>query len=195
MRSHRTLLLLAALSCSAQTFPSLTPLKVVDGVEAPTMVTSARDGSGRVYVVEQPGRIRILRDGTLLDRPFLDIGSRVLYGGERGLLSVVFPPGYADKHYFYVNYTGQPNGDTVIARYRTTGDPEVADPASEANPPHHYPAVRQSQRRHDGIQPARRIPLHRDGRRRQRRRSARTGRKIRSRCSARSCASIRNRRV
>ena len=95
------------------------------------MVTSARDGSGRLYVVEQPGRIRILRDGKLLERPFLDVAGRVLYGGERGLLSVAFPPGYAEKHYFYVNYTNQPNGDTVIARYRTTSDAEVADPASD----------------------------------------------------------------
>ena len=118
-------------AAGAQTFPSLTPLKVADGLQSPTMVTSARDGSGRLYVVEQPGRIRILRDGKVLDRPFLDISARVLYGGERGLLSVAFPPGYAAKGYFYVNYTDQPNGNTVVARYRTTSDREAADPASE----------------------------------------------------------------
>ena len=118
-------------AAAAQTFPSLTPLKVAGGLQSPTMVTSARDGSGRLYVVEQPGRIRILRDGQVLDKPFLDISARVLYGGERGLLSVAFPPGYAAKRYFYVDYTDRPNGNTVIARYRTTSDPETADPASE----------------------------------------------------------------
>jgi uncharacterized protein (TIGR03437 family) len=132
MNSVRIFLAFAlAVGLGAQTFPSLTPLKVVEGLQSPTMLTSARDGSGRIYVVEQQGRIRILRDGRLLDRPFLDINSKVLSGGERGLLSVAFPPGYASKGYFYIDYTDQPNGNTVVARYRITSDPELADPASE----------------------------------------------------------------
>ena len=85
--------LLTVATCGGQTPPALTPLKVVDGIEGPTMVTSARDGSGRLYVVEQPGRIRIVRDGKLIDRPFLDIQSRVLRSpNEQGLLERCLPP-------------------------------------------------------------------------------------------------------
>jgi uncharacterized protein (TIGR03437 family) len=124
--------LLAAVSCTGQTAPAITPLKAADGLDAPTMVTSAQDGSGRLYVVEQPGRIRILRDGKLLDRPFLDIQSRVLRSpNEQGMVGLVFPPGYAEKTYFYVLYTALPDGQITVARYRTTGDLEVADPSSE----------------------------------------------------------------
>jgi len=94
-------------------------------------VTNARDGSGNLYVVEQGGRIRLVKKGTLQAASFLDVSGRVLSGGEQGLLGLVFPPGYATKRYFYVNYTRTPDGSTVIARYRVTVDPDVADPASE----------------------------------------------------------------
>jgi glucose/arabinose dehydrogenase len=104
---------------------------VVSGLERPVQVIHAGDGSGRLFVVEQPGRIRIVRDGILLSTPFLDIVDRVKYGGERGLLSVAFPPGYASKSHFYVNYTRQPDGHTVVARYSLTADPDVADATSE----------------------------------------------------------------
>lgn len=131
-RSSACLLLFMAASCAAQTPPALTPLPVASGLDAPTMVANAHDGSDRLYVVEQSGRIRIVRDGKLLDRPFLDIQSRVLRSpNEQGMLSVVFPPDYAEKKYFYVDYTALPDGHIRVARYRTTGDPELADPASE----------------------------------------------------------------
>lgn len=104
---------------------------VASGFDHPVHLTHAGDGSGRLFVVEQGGTIRIIEDGRAMPVPFLDITDRVLYGGERGLLSVAFPPEYADKRYFYVNYTGQPDGDTVVARYRITEDPDVADEDSE----------------------------------------------------------------
>jgi len=104
---------------------------VASGLERPVQVTHAGDGSGRLFVVEQPGRLRIVEDGALLSAPFLDIAHRVNYGGERGLLSVAFPPGYATKGYFYVNYTRQPDGYTVVARYFVTANPDVADANSE----------------------------------------------------------------
>ena len=77
-------------------------------------VTNAGDGSGRIFVVEQGGRIRIIRNGVLEATPFLDITGRVGCCGERGLLSVAFPPGYAAKGHFYVNYTDKA-GNTVVA--------------------------------------------------------------------------------
>jgi glucose/arabinose dehydrogenase len=71
-----------------------------------------------------------VRNGVLQTTPFLDIASRVLSGGERGLLSVAFHPQYATNHYFYVYFTTQTNGDVRIERFTTTANPEVADPTT-----------------------------------------------------------------
>jgi glucose/arabinose dehydrogenase len=85
-----------------------------------------------MFLVEQPGRIRVVRNNVLESTPFLDISSRVLFGGEQGLLAVAFPPGYANKGHFYVSYTREPDGASVIARYFVPpGNPDVADPNSE----------------------------------------------------------------
>lgn len=100
------------------------------GLEMPVHVTCARDGSSRLFIVEQPGRIRIVQANILLGTPFLDITDRVGCCGERGLLSVEFPPDYVDKGYFYVDYTDK-SGRTVLARYYTTDDANLADPGSE----------------------------------------------------------------
>jgi glucose/arabinose dehydrogenase len=102
----------------------------ITSVEKPTSITNARDGSKRLFITEQPGRIVIVRDNAQLKEPFLDIRGRVGCCGERGLLSVVFPQGFQKKNYFYVNYTNR-SGDTVVARFRTTKNPDQADPASE----------------------------------------------------------------
>ena len=99
------------------------------GLSAPVFLTQPLD-DGRIFVVEQPGRIRVIRNGALQTTPFLDITSRVLSGGERGLLSVAFHPNYATNHFFYVYFTTQTNGDIRIERFTTTSNPEVADPAS-----------------------------------------------------------------
>jgi uncharacterized protein (TIGR03437 family) len=104
--------------------------RIASGVPQPSDIQHAGDGSGRLFVVQQSGRIRIWRNGALVDRPFLDIASRITSGGERGLLGLAFPPGYSSKRYFYVNYTDL-QSDTVVARYRLTSDNDVADPASE----------------------------------------------------------------
>lgn len=104
---------------------------VVEGLTRPVDVQDAGDGSGRLFIVEQPGAIRIFQDGHLLATPFLDINERVDDGGnEQGLLGLAFHPDYETNGYFYVNYTGR-GGDTFIARYQVTGDPNVADPGSE----------------------------------------------------------------
>lgn len=103
---------------------------LVGGLRHPTYLTHAGDGSGRLFVVEQPGSIRIVRDGALLPEPFLSIegavGSRAL---EQGLFSVAFHPNYAANGFFFVNYTDN-NGDSVIARYSVSADPDAADPDS-----------------------------------------------------------------
>jgi len=101
-----------------------------EGLALPVQVTHAGDGSGRIFVVEQEGTVRIVRDGVTDEAPFLDISPRVRCCGERGLLNIAFPPGYADKQHFYVSYTDRA-GDTVISRFTTTADPDRADPESE----------------------------------------------------------------
>jgi glucose/arabinose dehydrogenase len=106
----------------------------VAGLTAPLFATGAGDGSGRLFVLEQAGRIRLVRGSTLADRPFLDIRDRVASGGERGLLGLAFAPGYASGPHagrFFVDFTNR-DGNTVIAEYHVSAtDPDVADPASE----------------------------------------------------------------
>jgi glucose/arabinose dehydrogenase len=81
-------------------------------------------------VVEQPGRIRIVRDGTVLATPFLDIATRISFGGERGLLGLAFHPRYGENGRFFVNYT-DPRGDTHISEFRASATADVADAGSE----------------------------------------------------------------
>ena len=103
---------------------------VADGFDRPVQIVDAGDGSGRLFVVEQSGRIRIVRDGQVLPEPFLDISELVSCCGERGLLSLAFHPEYQDNGLLFVDYTDA-NGDTVVARYHvSTTDPDRADPAS-----------------------------------------------------------------
>jgi glucose/arabinose dehydrogenase len=102
--------------------------EVARGLDAPVYLTSPA-GDARSFVVEQPGRIRIIENGALLAKPFLDITSKVGYGGERGLLSVAFSPQYRSNGFLFVNYTDK-NGDTKIERYKASADRNVADPAS-----------------------------------------------------------------
>ncbi len=105
--------------------------EVAGGFQQPTYVTHAGDGSGRLFVVEKPGRIWILVNGKVLPEPFLDIRDRVRSReSERGLLSVAFHPDFATNGRFFVNYTDR-LGHTVVAEYRVTDDPNRADPNSE----------------------------------------------------------------
>jgi len=103
---------------------------VADGFDQPVQVVDAGDNSGRLFVVEQPGRIRVIEDGEVLPEPFLDLSDLVGCCGERGLLGVAFHPDYTDNGDVFVDYTDT-NGDTVVARYQvSTTDPNRADPAS-----------------------------------------------------------------
>jgi len=103
---------------------------IASGLDAPLFVTTP-PGDPRLFVVEQPGRIRVIRGGHVLARPFLDLTARVAYGGERGLLGLAFHPAYARNGWFFVDYTDV-NGDTRVERYHVGTDPDVADPASGA---------------------------------------------------------------
>ena len=125
---------LAAVGPAVTTFPDPTKYRwaqVVSGLQSPIGMANAGDGSGRLFVIEQSGRIRIVQDDKLLNIPFLDITDRVgADAQERGLLGLAFHPRYKQNGYFYVNYTDK-NGNTVIARFQVGSDPNVADPVSE----------------------------------------------------------------
>jgi glucose/arabinose dehydrogenase len=101
---------------------------VATGLSSPLFLT-APAGDARSFVVEQVGRIRVIRNGQLVAAPFLDIHDRISAGGERGLLSVAFHPNYATNGYFYVNYTDR-GGDTRIERYHAAPTADAAEPAS-----------------------------------------------------------------
>ena len=108
---------------------ALRAVQVASGLQNPVHVTTP-PGDPRLFIVEQPGRIRILdENGELLPQPFLDITDLVVDGGERGLLSIAFHPDYASNGRFFVNYTGE-GGETRLERYSASSDPDRADPAS-----------------------------------------------------------------
>ncbi|MFQ5612074.1 MAG: PQQ-dependent sugar dehydrogenase [Anaerolineae bacterium] len=113
----------------------ITLTQVAGGFSQPVQVTHAGDGSGRLFVVEQGGLIKIV--GVLT--PFLDISNILVNGGERGLLGLAFHPNFESNGRFYVNYTCRStdsacpsDGDTIIARYAVSGNPDVADPNSRS---------------------------------------------------------------
>jgi glucose/arabinose dehydrogenase len=109
------------------TEPNVVLEPVVSGLVLPVSITHA--GDTRLFITQQEGRIVIYDGVRLLPQPFLDITPLVLSGGERGLLSIAFHPRYAENGRFFVNYTDR-SGNTVIARYTVSSNPNVADPAS-----------------------------------------------------------------
>lgn len=111
---------------SAQTIGLQT---VAQNLNNPLFMTYAPDGSSRLFIVEQGGKIRILQNGKVLATPFLDLSKGISCCGERGLLGLAFHPEYKSNGFFFVNYTN-PQGNTVVARYKVSSDPDRADPAS-----------------------------------------------------------------
>jgi glucose/arabinose dehydrogenase len=94
----------------------------------PVFITPAGDGTARLFIVEQAGQILIAENGRVRATPFLDIRDKVNSdGSERGLFSVAFHPDYKNNGIFFVDYTAQPDGATVVERYHVSSDPNVAD--------------------------------------------------------------------
>jgi glucose/arabinose dehydrogenase len=118
----------ATVTYTSSTF-TLSAQQIVEGLESPVYLTAPKNDP-RLFIVEQPGRIRIVKDGALLATPFLDITARVVSGGERGLLSLAFDPVYATNGRFYVYYTGA-QGDIFVDRFTVSGNPDVANTASD----------------------------------------------------------------
>jgi|SRR3989344_5834367 len=115
----------------SQTWPtSVTLKKIAGGFIRPLHLAEPPDASKRLFIVEQEGKIKIIKNGTVLTTPFLDISNKVSRGSEQGLLSIAFPTGFSLKKYFYISYTDV-NGDSVIARVKVSQNIDIADPTSE----------------------------------------------------------------
>ena len=143
--------------------PSATLVAVEAGFSNPVLVTNAGDGSGRLFVVEQGGRIKVIKNGNTLATPFLNISGKLSLGGERGLLGLAFHPSYETNRKLYVYFT-RGDGDVVVEEYRADpGNPDRALASSARRILTHQPSARQSQRRPSGIR-AGRLPVHRHGR-------------------------------
>jgi glucose/arabinose dehydrogenase len=108
--------------------------QVVSGLNHPEGLVNAGDGSGRLFVIEQTGLLRILSQGALLPAPFLDLTQKIDCCGEKGLLGLAFHPNYTENGYFYVDYTAKQGSKlyTIISRFSVSAsDPNQADPNSE----------------------------------------------------------------
>jgi glucose/arabinose dehydrogenase len=121
-----------AISCTSDSHAVLTVETIATGFTSPVHVTAPPGDSSRLFVVQQAGLIRIvdLSDNSILATPFLDITGPVVSGGERGLFALAFHPDYASNGYFFVHYTGA-GGHTVVSRFAVSGNPNVANAASE----------------------------------------------------------------
>lgn len=103
---------------------------ILNGLAQPVGLANAGDGSGRLFIVEQSGVIRVFRDNEILVKPFLDISLQVSCCGERGLLGLAFHPEYNQNGFFFINYTDI-NGNTVISRFQVSDDVDQANLSSE----------------------------------------------------------------
>jgi glucose/arabinose dehydrogenase len=136
MRIRATLLGILAWSVGsaegrAQSCPAIELEPVLgSGLASPLFVTHAGDATGRLFIVEQTGTIKVLQPGSNSPTVFLSIpATKLLSGGERGLLGLAFHPSFAANRRFFVYYTRQPDGASVISKYHASAnDPNVADP-------------------------------------------------------------------
>ena len=132
MRATLAILISLSTPVFAQDFELLTLEEFATGLSQPVGIMHAGDGSERVFLLEQTGRIKVVKNGIVNATPFLDLTGVIdNASNEQGLLGLAFHPDYANNGYFYVNYTRDPgpgNDLTTIARYQvSTGNPDVAD--------------------------------------------------------------------
>lgn len=134
---HRVRATMIAMMCvlclSGMAHGQLSAELVISGLNRPVFLTAPPDDDERLFILEQSGYIRIVHraSNTLYPDPFLDIDALTnTAGGERGLLGMAFHPDYATNGFFFVHYTADSDGATVLARYEVSGDPDEADPGS-----------------------------------------------------------------
>jgi glucose/arabinose dehydrogenase len=131
VRSLRAIVVAAILGSAtvAELHAQLRTRLYAQGFAQPLAFVQDPDDRGVQFVVQQNGRIRVVRGGALLPADFVDLSASIVSGGEQGLLGLAFPPDSAASRRFFVNFTNR-SGDTVVARLRRSVDPVIADPAS-----------------------------------------------------------------
>jgi hypothetical protein len=127
------LVLAAAFAFPAVAAPPPVTLRLVaSGFSQPLEIVNAGDGSGRLFVLEKTGQVKIIKDGEVLARPFLDLSAEVSTDGERGLLGLAFHPQFASNRKLYANYTRRSDGAIVVGEFLAdAADPDRADAASK----------------------------------------------------------------
>src|SRR4051812_15063232 len=125
-----------AASCGSDPGPDLPTgegvrlMEIASGLSVPLYLTAPAGDVSRLFIVEKTGTIRIVKDGTLLPDPFLDISSQVSGASEQGLLGIAFPTDYNSTGRFVVHYTDIA-GDTRVSVFQVSANPDVADASSE----------------------------------------------------------------
>ncbi|WP_447969516.1 PQQ-dependent sugar dehydrogenase [Nitrospira sp. M1] len=105
---------------------TLTPM-ISSNLHKPVFLTHTQEDEGRLFIVEQDGKVLIFKKGQLLPTPFLDISNKVSIGGERGLLGLAFHPHYKKNGRLFINYTRKEDQATVIAEYRRAANPDQVE--------------------------------------------------------------------
>jgi glucose/arabinose dehydrogenase len=129
-------LAVGASACSSQSGPTLPQgsgarlQEVASGLSFPLYLTTPPGDLTRLFIVEKTGAIRIVKDGTLLVTPFLDVSGQVSGGGEQGLLGLAFDPNYASNGRFFIHYT-DPDGNTRVSSFQVSANPDLANTSSE----------------------------------------------------------------
>lgn len=123
---------------------------VITGLSSTVYVTHAHDGTNRLFIIEQAGRIRVVQPGASTSTVFLDIVGRVLSGSERGLLGLAFHPQYSINGRFFVYYTRQTDGALTVSEFHVTSDPDVANPDSEIVFNGNFPIPHSTNANHNG---------------------------------------------
>ena len=118
--------------------PQLRAEPYARGFQLPVGIVNAGDGSGRLFVLEQGGRVKVIRpDHTVQSESFLDVSAHIIAGGERGLLGLAFPPGYPKKNWVYATYNtadpgpNQTPGDEILVRFKVRPDGNAVDPSTQ----------------------------------------------------------------
>src|SRR4026208_519661 len=133
MRTIRILLLLFLILVLSENVRAQSPTLQLQSItstrlKSPTYVTNSNDGSGRMFILEQSGRILVVPRPGASPTVFLDLTDRVLTSTERGLVGLAFHPDFAQNHRFFVDYTRKPDGTIVVAEYHVSAsNPNVAD--------------------------------------------------------------------
>ena len=123
---------LFATAATPQTLPFRYRQNYITGLSsAPVFITNAKDGSRRLFIVEQGGVIKVVQPGSTTPTVFMDIDPRVLSGGERGLLGLAFHPDFKNNHYFFVYYNRETDGQTLVSRFTAINNNSIGDPNSE----------------------------------------------------------------